>query len=30
MSHGVDPGRVRDLYRQMLRIRRFEERCVEL
>jgi pyruvate dehydrogenase E1 component alpha subunit len=28
MTH--DPGHVRELYREMLRIRRFEERCVEL
>jgi len=27
---GVDPGHARDLLREMLRIRRFEERCVEL
>jgi pyruvate dehydrogenase E1 component alpha subunit len=30
MSPELDTGHVRDLYRQMLRIRRFEERCVEL
>lgn len=27
---GLDPDHARDLYRQMLRIRRFEERCAEL
>jgi pyruvate dehydrogenase E1 component alpha subunit len=30
MSPELDPSHLRDLYRQMLRIRRFEERCVEL
>jgi pyruvate dehydrogenase E1 component alpha subunit len=30
MTVGQDPEHVRDVYREMLRIRRFEERCVEL
>jgi pyruvate dehydrogenase E1 component alpha subunit len=29
-ANGLDPDHARQLYREMLRIRRFEERCVEL